>query len=146
MLEQRQNLSAGRKSNVTAWAIPLIPIAAVAGFLTVFARWGLIAAVSFWIVMMTALVAWSVGQRRRARQEIREEIETFGGRVMEMDYRHLRLGPFSLMDSSRSQIVYRVVVQEATGRERIVWARWGRKWFWNADQLELRWQDDEQRG
>ena len=45
MLEQRQNLSAGRKSNVTAWAIPLIPIAAVAGFLTVFGRWGLIAAV-----------------------------------------------------------------------------------------------------
>jgi len=89
---------------------------------------------------MIARMGWTVEQRRRARREIRGEIERGGGKVVEMNYRYLQLGPFSIWDTSRSQLVYRLVVHEPSGRERIVWARWGRRWFWNSETLELKWE------
>lgn len=72
---------------------------------------------------------------------MRGEIERVGGKVLKMSYRHLRLDPFSLWNSSRTQHVYRVVVQEASGRECIAWARWGHRWYWNRDKLEVKWQE-----
>lgn len=116
-------------------------LAVLVAFVAIFTRWGLAAAIVFWSLLMLGLVTWSLNQQRRARREIRSQIARSGYKVLKMNYRHLRLGPFSLWNSSRSQLVYRVVVQEATGRERVVWARWGRKWFWNPDALELKWEE-----
>lgn len=122
-------------------AIPLVVIAALLGFITILSKFGIAAAISFWFASMIAIAVWSLGQFRRARREIRHAIEQAGSTPIQMRYRHLRLGPFSLWDTSRSQHVYRIVVREATGRERIVWARWGRRWFWNQDTLELKWEE-----
>ena len=142
MAGDQLNAGSGHGANVKALAGPLLAIAAVVGFVAVFTKWGVIAAIGFWLALMIAVVAWGLGQLKRARREISEEIERRGGKVLAMNHRHLRLGPFSLLDTSRSQIVYRVVVQEMSGRERIVWARWGRRWFWNPDTLEMKWQDE----
>ena len=135
-------LSVGKDVDLKAVAMPLVPIAAIVVSIAILARWGLAAGVGFWILFVAAILLWGVGQRSRARQEIRSEIERSGGKVLKMSYRHLRLGPFSLWNSSRSQHVYRLVVQDTTGRERIVWARWGRRWFFNPDALELRWEGE----
>jgi uncharacterized protein (DUF58 family) len=110
--------------------------------ITIFTRWGLAAAFCFWFLFYIGLMVWSWQQRKRAKKEIRSQIERSGCKAVKMNYRFFRAGPFSLMNSSRSQHVYRVVVREATGRERIVWAQWGRRWFWNPITLELKWQDE----
>ena len=124
-----------------ALGLPVAVIAVLVGFIAIFTKWGIAAASGFWSALMIALLIWSLGQFRRARREIRHAIEQAGCTPIEMRYRHLQLGPFSLWDTSRSQHVYRVVVREATGRERIVWARWGRRWYWTQDSLELKWED-----
>jgi hypothetical protein len=121
--------------------MPLALIAVLVGLIAIVTKWGIAAAIGFWVLLMVALLIWALGQFRRARREIRRAIEQAGSTPIQMRYRHVRLGPFSLWDTSRSQHVYRVVVREATGRERIVWARWGRRWFWNQDTLELKWED-----
>ncbi len=125
-----------------AVGFPFVIVGALVGVITILARWGLAAAVGFWVLFVFGLMAWSLGQLRRARREIRRAIERCGCKVMKMNYRYFRLGPFSMWNSSRSQLVYRVVAREATGRERIVWAQWGRRWFWNRDTLEVKWEDE----
>ncbi|HTT24836.1 MAG TPA: hypothetical protein VMG82_38330 [Candidatus Sulfotelmatobacter sp.] len=139
MTERRQSC-AGKDVDMKALAVPLVMITALVGFIAVFTKWGIAVAVGFWSVLVIALLLWSWGQFRRARREIRSEVERSGCKVVRMKYRHLRLGPFSMLDTSRSQLVYRVVARDGTGRERVVWARRGRKWFWNPDALELRWE------
>jgi len=121
--------------------MPIALIAVLVGLIAIVTKWGIAAAIGFWVLLMVALLIWALGQFRRARREIRRAIEQAGSTPIQMRYRHVRLGPFSLWDTSRSQHVYRVVVREDTGRERIVWARWGRRWFWNQDTLELKWED-----
>lgn len=128
--------------DVRGFAIPVAIFAGLVVAISIFTRWGIAAAVLFWFLMMTGLLAWSRQQLRRAREEIRAEIEQRGYKVIKMNYRSLRLGPFSLWDTSRSQHVYRVVVQEGGGRERIVWARGGRRGFWDPHTLEFRWEDE----
>lgn len=142
MMQQPQHLSSAK--DVEVWAllvIPAIAIASLLAFIAIFAKWGIVVAVTFWFVLMAALIGWSQKQLRRAQREIRSQIERSGCKVMKMNHRYVRLGAFSMWNTSRSQLVYRVVVREIEGRERIVWARWGRRWFWNTDRLELRWQD-----
>src|SRR5262249_51163926 len=98
--------------------------------------------VSFWVVLILAMWAWGLAQIRRGRGEIRGEIERSGYEVVKMNHRYLRLGPFCMWNSSRSQLVYRVIArEESTRREGIVWARWGRRWYWDPDTLELKWQE-----
>jgi uncharacterized protein (DUF58 family) len=128
--------------NVTVLAMPVFMIAALIGFIAIFGKWGIAPAMTFWFLFVAALWVWSFMQLRRARREIRGQIELSGGKVIKMNYRYFRIGPFSIWNKSRSQIVYRVVVQEATGRERIVWAQWGRRWFWDPDTLELKWEGE----
>lgn len=120
--------------------MPLLPVAALIAFIVIVAKWGIAAGVGFWFLIIVATLLWGMQQGRRARQEIRDEIERSGCKVVKMNDRYLRLGPFSLWNSSRTQHVYRVLVQEPTGYERVVWARWGRRWYWNQDKLELRWE------
>lgn len=121
---------------------PLIMVGFLVAFIEILARGGLVAGMTFWFVCVAALYVWGFNQQRRARLQIRTEIERSGGKVVKMNYRHLRIGPFSLWNSSRSQLVYRAVVQDATGRERIVWARWGSRWYWEPNTLELKWEKD----
>ena len=90
------------------------------GLIAIFVRWGIAGALGFWFVFVIALLLWSLEQGRRARCEIRSQVAQSGCKVVKMNYRYLRIGTFSLLDTSRSQHVYRVVVQEATARERIV--------------------------
>ncbi len=128
--------------NVTVLLMPLFMIAALVGFIAVFTKRGMAAGLSFWFVFLVALQVWAWDQGRRARREIATQIERSGARVISMKYRYFRLGPFSTWNSSRSQHVYRVIVQEPTGRERVVWAQWGRRWFFDPDLLELRWEGE----
>ena len=134
-------MSVGKQVDMKAVAMPVVPIAAIIVCVAIMVKWGVAAGVGFWFLFVAAVLLWGVQQRSRARQEIRDEIERSGGKVVKMTYRHLRLGPFSLWNSSRTQHVYRVLVQEPTGRERVGWARWGRRWYWNPDSLELKWRD-----
>ncbi len=133
-------LSGSKSVDLKGLANPFVIIAALFAFIVIFTKWGISAAVSFWFAFMGALLVWSLHQFKRARREIRSQIERCGYRVVKMNYRHFRLGPFSMWNSSRSQLVFRVVVQEPAGRERIAWARWGRRWFWNPEALELIWE------
>src|SRR5581483_1254158 len=138
--KRRINASTANK-NITVPLMPVFVIAVLVGFVAIFTKWGIAAALSFWFVFLVALQLWAWDQGRRARREITSRIELSGGRVVKINYRYLRLGPFSLWNSSRSQHVYRVVARDPSGRERIVWARWGRRWFWNPDTLELEWEN-----
>ena len=124
-----------------AIGILCFPFVTLVAFIAIFTKWRIAGAVGFWIVIVIAMAAWSLQRGWRARREIRGEIEKSGDKALRIDYRFLRTGPYSIWDTSRSQHVYRVVVREATGHERIVWARWGRRWTWNPDRLELKWDD-----
>ena len=88
-------------------------------------------------------LAWGILRMSRSRMTVRSALDGAGYDVLEMKYRHLRLGPFfSLWDTSRGQAVYRVQLRErATGREATVWARWGRRWPTAPDGLEFRCDD-----
>ena len=142
-MTERPHTCTGKDVDLKAVAMPVVPIAAIIVCIAVLVKWGLAAGVGFWFLFVAAVLLWGVEQRSRARQEIRGEIERTGGKVVKMNYRHLWLGPFfSIWNSSRTQHVYRVVVHEPTGRERIAWARWGRRWYWNPDTLELKWEEE----
>lgn len=127
--------------DVKALVIPFVLIAAL--FVTVLfvARWGLGAEVACWVLFVVGLQVWGLEQRRRVRSEVRRQLECNGGKVIKMESRAFSLGPFSMWNTSRTQHVLRMVVQEPSRRERIVWARWGRRWFWNPATLELKWED-----
>ena len=125
-----------------AIGILCFPFVTLVAFIAIFTKWRIAGAVGFWIVIVIAMAAWSLQQGWRVRREIRGKIEKEGAKVIKVNSRYLRLGPYSRWNTSRSQHVYRVIVQEATGRKRIVWARWGRRWIWNLDTLELKWVDE----
>lgn len=135
-------LNTARNVDTKAVAMPLVPIAAIIVCIAIATKWGLAVGVVFWFLFVTAVLLWGLDQRKRARREIRDQIEQAGCKVVKMSYRYFRLGPFSHWNTSRTQHVYRMVVQEPTRRERIVWARFGRRWYWNPDSLELKWQDE----
>ena len=138
-MTERPHTCTGKDVDLKAVAMPVVPIAAIIVCIAIMVKWGLTAGVIFWFLFVAATLFWGLEQRSRARREIRDAIERAGGKVLKMNYRHLRLGPYSLWNTSRSQHVYRVVVQEASGRKRIAWARWGRRWFFEPDVLELSW-------
>ena len=62
-----------------------------------------------------------------------------GTEVVRIQRRVVRQGPL-FWTTSRSQSVYHVVARDASGRERAVWARWGRSWLFAPDLIELRWE------
>ena len=89
------------------------------------------------------LLAWGILRMSRSRAIVRGALEAAGYEVLELKYRHLRLGPFfSLWDTSRGQAVYRIRLRERSrGPEATVWARWGRRWPTAPDRLEFRCDD-----
>lgn len=88
-------------------------------------------------------LVWGIRRMSRSRAIVRGALEAAGYDVLEMQYRHLRLGPlFSLWDTSRGQAVYRIRLRErSTAQEATVWARWGRHWPTAPDRLEFRCDD-----
>jgi hypothetical protein len=87
-----------------------------------------------------SLVAWGVIRLRKARASIRASLARDGCSIRRMERRIIRQGPFG-PTTTRSQVVYRVLVRDRTGRNRTVWARWGRSWLPESDQLEVRWEE-----
>lgn len=100
----------------------------------------IIAILGGWFVLIVAGGVWTVRHRRRARAEIRLALERAGHKVIKMQHRTLRLGSFSVWNTSRSQFVFRLLVSEAGGQQRVGWARWGRRWLTDPDKLELKWE------
>lgn len=88
------------------------------------------------ILLLSAL---GVVRLRRGRSEVRAAIEREGYEIVRMERRMFRQGPL-FWTTTNSQIVYHVVARNASGRERTVWARWGRTWLFTPDLLELRWE------
>jgi hypothetical protein len=101
---------------------------------------------SDWILLalvvspIIGLVIWGVVRLRRARRVIRDAVGIEGLRLVAMHRRWFRQGPFS-RTATRSQVVYRLIAQDASGRGRNGWARWGRTWVARPDRLELEWDD-----
>ena len=91
-------------------------------------------------VAVAALAVWGVVRVIRARSSIREQLQREGYMVLQMQRRLVGQGPFS--NTTRSQVAYRVIVRDRTGRDRTVWARWGRTWLAEPDRLEFRWEGD----
>lgn len=90
---------------------------------------------------IVALCVWGALRLRRARAAVREAIRAGGDELVQMKQRWLRQGPF-FWTTTRSQVVYRVVVRDSAGRQRTGWARWGRTWFLEPDtRLEFRWDE-----
>ncbi len=105
------------------------------------ARWNfLVAVIVGWFGVVAYLAVWNTRRRSRARQEIRVALQQNGYEILQMKYRHLRTGPFSLWNTSRLHFVFRVLVRNSAGMDRTVWARWGRRWFTGTDTLELSWE------
>src|SRR5690349_12927514 len=75
-----------------------------------------------------SLLVWGVVRLVRARSSVRESLEREGYTVLRMQRRIVRQGRF-LWTTARSQVVYRVLVRDRSGRDRTVWARWGRTWL-----------------
>lgn len=94
----------------------------------------------FFAAGLVSLFVWGFRRRRRAFAEVRTELNGTGYRIEKLETRNFRQGPF-LKSSGRSQFVFRFVVREATGRQRTGWARWGRTWLPEPDELEMKWDD-----
>jgi hypothetical protein len=97
----------------------------------------------FWIFALTGIVSltgWGISRLVRARASIRDSLERDGYTVLRMQRRILRQKPLFWTTTS-AQVVYRVLVRDRDGRDRTVWARWGRTWLARSDQLELHWKD-----
>ena len=90
------------------------------------------------VMPIVALIAWGVVRRRHARKAVRAALEREGYVVVRLEHRAIRQGPLSAT-TTRAQHVYRVVARDASGHERMAWARWGRTWLFAPDTLELHW-------
>jgi hypothetical protein len=87
-----------------------------------------------------ATSAWGIVRVRRARSAVRALLERDGYVVNRIERRVFRQGPL-FWTTTRSQIVYRVIVSDTHGRHRAGWARWGRAWLPEPDTLELQWDE-----
>lgn len=76
----------------------------------------------------------------RAQALLRNWAKDAGYQLLLADVRLFRKGPF--LWSSRSQVIYRVVVRDREGQTRVGWLRCGSWWqgvF--ADQVEVKWDE-----
>lgn len=89
-------------------------------------------------VLVIGAIAW---QNSRSRQILEKWAETNGYQLLNCEYQLFNQGPF-FWTTARGQVVYRVTVREAQGRERAGWVRLG-SWWWGlwSDQVKVRWDD-----
>ena len=90
------------------------------------------------IAPILALIGWGMFRLGRSRGEVQAALERNGYEVLQMERRIVRQGMF-WWTTTPAQIVFRVLVLEPNGRQRTVWARWGRRWLPEPDTLELQW-------
>jgi hypothetical protein len=107
------------------------------------ARWNLVVALGLTVFGIYLWgVAWGVRRWRRAREDIRAALQQAGYEIVQMKYRRFRKGPFPFWKTSSYYFVYRILVCQPGGGQRVVWARWGRYWFGYPDKLELSWESE----
>lgn len=107
------------------------------------ARRDWVSAMRLVILIGTGIIAIVIGgvvRIRKGRAAIQTTLNRDGYSVVTMQYRVFRQGPL-FWTTTRSQIVYRVLVCDGEGRQHILWARWGRSWLPERDRVDLRWND-----
>ena len=92
------------------------------------------------VILIAALVVWGLLRIRAGRAAIRTALEHDGYRIVTMRRSLFRQGPL-FWSTTPSQIVYRVLVRESSGRQRTVWARWGRSWLPKPDVVDFKWEE-----
>ncbi len=103
------------------------------------ARWNLLVAWGLAVLgIYLSGAVWRARRQRRAHGEIRAALEQAGYQTLHMKHRYWRTGPFSTWTTTSHNFVFRILVREAGGGQRIVWAKWGRDWFGCPDKLEIR--------
>jgi hypothetical protein len=93
------------------------------------------------VIAIVATVLWGAIRLRQGRAAIRTAVERDGYSIVRMQRSLFRQGPL-FWTTTPSQIIYRVLVRESGGRQRTVWARWGRTWLPKPDTVDLRWDDE----
>jgi hypothetical protein len=88
---------------------------------------------------IAALFVWAIVRARRARDAVRVAVRRSGLEIVRLKQRFVRLGPF--FPPRRSDLVYRITARDPSGRERMGWALWSRRWPFSRDTLELRWDE-----
>ena len=58
--------------------------------------------------------------------------------ILEVEERYFQTGPFKWWTTGRSQVVYRAIVRDSSGKEQLAWVRCG-SWFIGGKQVEVRW-------
>jgi hypothetical protein len=86
-----------------------------------------------------ALVWWEIGRQMRAPAEVRAALEQSGYRVLSLERRYFRLGPYFFRHSRAHVVFLARVADPATGQPRDLWVRWGRWWPLQADSVDLEW-------
>ena len=88
------------------------------------------------------LLLWGVVRLRQGRAAVRAALARDHYDIVRMQFRWFSQGPF-FWTTMRAEVVYRLLVRDQAGRERTGWARWGRRWPFAPDALELRWDEPE---
>lgn len=92
------------------------------------------------VILIAACVLWGLVRLRAGRAAIRTALERDGYSIVTMHRSLFRQGPL-FWSTTPSQIVYRVQVRESSGRQRTVWARWGRSWLPKPDAVDFKWEE-----
>ena|SRR5437868_2077655 len=96
----------------------------------------------FFIVLLLVVVAISYAWTQSRSQSILQKwADVNGYQIVEKERRTFLKGPF-FWSSSKSQIIFRVVVRDEQGYTRSGWVRCG-SWWWGlfTDDVDVRWDE-----
>ena len=95
--------------------------------------------VAAFVIFAVFMLAWHFS---RSRSLLEPWAAENGYRIVESSYRNLVRGPF-FWTTSKGQTVYRVTVEDESGRRRSGWVRCG-GWFLGllSDRVDVRWDDE----
>jgi hypothetical protein len=97
--------------------------------------------VAFFVLIALFAVGSMIWHSTRSQDILQHWADQNGYRIIEKKYVQFFRGPF-FWTSSKGQSVYRVVVEDRTGRRRSGWVRCGSWWLgvW-IDQAQVHWDD-----
>lgn len=100
---------------------------------------GSVLAVVAFVIFAIMVIAWHFS---RSRSLLEQWAHENGFRIVSSEHRNLVRGPF-FWTTSKGQTVYRVTVEDATGRQRSGWVRCG-GWAMGllSDKVQVRWDDE----
>jgi hypothetical protein len=96
------------------------------------------------VIAFVALAIFSfIWQFSRSETLLQQWAQENGYRLISSENRWMMRGPF-LLTTAKGQTVYRITVEDADGKTREGWARWG-SWLGGlfSDKVEVRWDDAE---